>query len=330
VLSTLIKTTALTVLEDRHQLALCSAIELWSDSTTSETSLRRIDLIRDKRAAVRGFFSYTQKLPFDVDSRDVNTWRAKLETRLKAASVYAQISKLSSFYEWLMKDARFEGMAFNNPVKMARPKAPRAYQSDGAKAWSDEQARAMVSLLKGKADSGDLVAKRDYALLLFFLMSGRRRNEVISLAGNNLELRGEILIVRCRVKGSDYIESELRDSAAIAALLDYLQSAGRMHALKTKSPLWTRHDLGGKPGEQLTSHAFDRNLKMYAREAGLPRVHIHQLRHMFARIVSEELSSITETQDALGHKHASTTRVYVPRITVKKDKVSGKLQIDWE
>jgi hypothetical protein len=82
-------------------------------------------LIRDKRAAVKGFFINIQKLPLEVDPRDVNTWRAELEKRLKPASVYAQISKVSSFYEWLMKDARFEGMAFNNPVQMARPKAPR-------------------------------------------------------------------------------------------------------------------------------------------------------------------------------------------------------------
>ena len=131
--------------------------------------------------------------------------------------------------------------------------------------------------------------------------------------------------MRCQVKGSDYVEFEMRDASVIAALRHYLEASGRMHVLKTKSPLWTRHDLGGKPGEQLTSHAFDRNLKMYAKEAGLPPVHIHQLRHTFARIVSEESGSIVETQDALGHKNASTSRVYGQRVNVKKDKSSGKV-----
>jgi hypothetical protein len=103
--------TALASPEDSYQLALRSAIELWSDSTTAETSLRRADLNGDKRTAIKAFFSQIQKLPFDLDSRDVNTWRVELEKRLKPASVYAQISRLSSFYELLMKDARFEGMA---------------------------------------------------------------------------------------------------------------------------------------------------------------------------------------------------------------------------
>jgi len=45
-----------------------------------------------------------------------------------------------------------------------------------------------------------------------------------------------------------------------------------------------------------------------------------QTRHTFARWVSESTGSIIETQDALGHKHAATTRVYVQRVAVKKDK----------
>ena len=72
-----------------------------------------------------------------------------------------------------MKEERFAGLAFNNPVRLARPKAPRLSQNENAKAWSDDQARAMVSLLRSKAEDGGLVAKRDYALLLFCLMSGR-------------------------------------------------------------------------------------------------------------------------------------------------------------
>ena len=43
---------------------------------------------------------------------------------------------------------------------------------------------------------------------------------------------------------------------------------------------------------------------------------------VFARWVSESRGSIIETQDALGHRHAATTGVYVQRVTVKKDKHS--------
>ena len=113
--------------------------------------------------------------------------------------------------------------------------------------------------------------------------------------------------------------------AARAALTDYLSAAGRLRALKTDMPLWTRHDRAGKPGAASTSHAFARNLKLYGREVGLGNVHVHQTRHTYARMVAEETGSITETQDALGHRYASTTKVYVQRIVVKRDKHSERI-----
>jgi integrase len=47
---------------------------------------------------------------------------------------------------------------------------------------------------------------------------------------------------------------------------------------------------------------FSKNLKAYARDAGIEKIHIHQTRHTFARIISEETGSIVETQDALGQE----------------------------
>jgi integrase len=41
--------------------------------------------------------------------------------------------------------------------------------------------------------------------------------------------------------------------------------------------------------------------------------------------VAEDSGSITETQDALGHRNAATTRVYVQRIAVKRDKHSERI-----
>lgn len=96
-----------------------------------------------------------------------------------------------------------------------------------------------------------------------------------------------------------------------------------MDALAEDKPLWTRHDRAGRAGASLSSHAFAKNLKGYAETAGLKNaVHIHQTRHTFARIVAEDTGSMIETQDALGHRNLATTRVYVNRIAVKKDKHS--------
>ena len=95
--------------------------------------------------------------------------------------------------------------------------------------------------------------------------------------------------------------------------------------MSTDRPLWTRHDRAGKPGAPLSSRSFAENLKVYGVEAGIEQLHIHQTRHTYARIVAEETGSFSDTQEALDHENAATTRVYVQRITVKADKHSRKI-----
>jgi integrase len=80
----------------------------------------------------------------------------------------------------------------------------------------------------------------------------------------------------------------VRDLETKAELLDYLTAAKRLHVLKTDAPVWTRHDHPKFAGEPFTSHAFARNLKLYAWEAGMDYVHLHQTRHTYGRIVAEE------------------------------------------
>ncbi len=61
----------------------------------------------------------------------------------------------------------------------------------------------------------------------------------------------------------------------------------------------TPTERAGKRGTPLLSHDFAQNLKGYAREAGIDRIHLHQLRHSFARIVAEESGSIMETRGSV-------------------------------
>jgi len=73
---------------------------------------------------------------------------------------------------------------------------------------------------------------------------------------------------------------------------------------------------------QLIGHAFAKWVKVYTRWAGIGDVHLYQTSHTFARWVSESTRSIIETQDALGHKHAATTRIYVQRVAVQSSSSS--------
>jgi len=323
---------SLVVRENALTLALRNAIHLWANATTDTATVRRQDLLRDKEHAIIAFFKFSDKHPAAVLPVDVKAWQDSLEAQhLAPATVYGRVSRLSSFYGWVMRDSSLGQQIKTNPVLLARPKAPKAYQTESAKSLDDNQLRILLSIVRAKAETGDIVGKRDLALLLFFVVTGMRRSEVIHLRGKDVDVKfdvetnREFLITRNKVKGGDYIGREVRDESVKTALFDYLKSCQRMNALKTNSPLWTRHDYAGKPGAPLSSHAFVKNLKRYAREAGIAEIHLHQMRHTYARIVAEETGSITETQDALGHKNLATTRVYVQRIAIKRDKHSERI-----
>jgi integrase len=323
--------TALVPLERDTQAALRRALRLWAESSTAPSTERREEIQGYKQRVVSSFFSFIGKHPGEISALDVEAWRNWLTNDkpnglgLRPNTVYARICFLSSFFEWALRDPSLREHLRNNPARLALPKAPKAYQTESVKAWTDEELQAIVDVVSGKAAQGDLVGKRDYALLLFYLTTGMRRQEVICLRGGQVKLDEDTITLTGKVKGGDYVGREVRGPLLREALLDYLASSGRSEALKTDSPLWTRHDRAGRPGAALSSHSFVKNLKRYAKEAGVGDVHLHQTRHSFARIVAEETGSLTDTQDALGHRNASTTRVYVQRIAVKRDKHSGRI-----
>ena len=320
--------TALVPAQMDLQVALRGAVSLWASATTSESE-RRADLLRDKQRIVLSFFRHADKLPSEVEPADVQEWLRELEGKgISAGTTYQHACLLSSFYSWAMKDTEVGQYIRRNPARLARPKAPKPYQTESVKALSDEEVGALVSAVRGRARQGDVVGKRDYALLLLYLATGLRRQEAISLRGRDVHL-GETLVLAYRAKGGDYRSREVREPQVGEALTDYLSAAGRLHVLKTDAPLWTRHDRAGMPGEALTSHCFVKNLKKYAKEAGLEGFHLHRTRHTFARIVSEVTGDITATQNALDHQNRSTTRVYVQRIAVKRDLFSEEISKRW-
>lgn len=304
-------------------LAIRNAVVFWAEATTRAEVYDRKDKLKDKVQVVTGFFAFTDKHPADVTPADVIAWRSHLESqRQTQATVYTRISRISSFYKWLMSDPQLGAQIKFNPAAPARPCCPRPYQSDSVKDLTDEEMNSLLTTVKELANGDSIVARRDYALLLLYFLTGMRRNEVISLRGTDLELSEAGMVIKYRRKGGKYMKRAVNDPMVQEALLDYLNSSGRENVLGSERPLWTRHDRAGKPGAPLTSRSFAENLKSYASKVGIEKINVHKTRHTFARIVAEETGSYLETQEALDHENAATTRIYVERITVKADKHS--------
>jgi integrase len=243
------------------EAALRNAFALWAERNTRTETLARAERLKDKVSAVTSFFDFAGKHPGDVTHEDVSRWRAEMERRgLKPATVYARVSRLSAFYHWLMSDPRLSHFIGSNPAAQARPRYPHPYQSESTKALSDDEMNALLGVVRRLADSGSVVGKRDYALLLFYFLTGLRRSEVIGLRGNDLEIRDGSLIIKYRRKGGKFTAREVSDPSVLEALSQYLTAAGRGNVIGSERPLWTRHDRAGKSGAPLTSRAFVENL----------------------------------------------------------------------
>jgi integrase len=87
---------------------------------------------------------------------------------------------------------------------------------------------SLLDVVRGLAGLGSVVGKRDYALLIFYLLTGLRRSEVIGLRGKDLEFKEGALVIKYRRKGGKFTAREVSDPVTYDALKDYLEAAGRM------------------------------------------------------------------------------------------------------
>lgn len=113
---------------------------------------------------------------------------------------------------------------------------------------------ALVRVVKARAEQAEISAKHDLALLLWYLMTGMRKEEVIALQGKDIYLKVDRIIVRGKVKGWTYVGREIIDPNLNSAIVDYLRSSG-------DASLWMRYHRAGKTEEQLISHLFVVNPK---------------------------------------------------------------------
>jgi len=300
---------------------LRASIALWARAKTDPASRRSEGLQRDKAIAVGSFLAFCGRFPADVTPAHVAAWRAELERRqLAPGTVYKMIAAISSFFKWA---AAIPGSGvYQNPVESVRPRAPKAY-GKATRAIPREDVAKILWRIASEIDGGSVQAARDFAITLMLLESPLRRAEVIGLTGADVQTNNGGLVIRARRKGGDYESVRIDAPEVKAALLRYLQMSGR--ELGPDAPLWTRHDRAGEPGAPLSSHAYAKNLKGYARRAGVqPKtVHVHGLRHLRAQVIHETTGAIRDVQEALGHASDRTTRVYVHTIATKPDRHAG-------
>jgi len=253
------------------------------------------------------FFADLGKTPDRVKPADVLAWVhgiGKSGRTPSSTTVGARIARLSSFYRFLIR----MGLVVANPCDAVE--RPRAVQSV-ARGYGADEVRRLLAVVP------DTVAgRRDRALLLTFILTGRRRSEVIGLTAGDIGVEGDTAFYAYRGKGGKRGRREL-PRPAYEALCATLADAGlSLGSADKDASLWQ----AGAGPRGVTGSTFYARFRRYLAAAGLAPTGIHVLRHSAAKLRRDAGESIEEVSAFLDHSSLAVTTVYLRRLEGVEDR----------
>jgi integrase/recombinase XerC len=253
------------------------------------------------------FFAERSLTPERVKPADVLGWVhgiGRSGRTPSATTVGARIACLSSFYRFLIR----MGLVVSNPCDAVE--RPRATQSV-ARGYSADEVRRLLAVVP------DTVAgRRDRALLLTFILTGRRRTEVIGLTAGDISVEGETVFYAYRGKGGKRGRREL-PTPAYDALCATLSDCGlELGSMSKEASLW---QAGAGPAG-VTSSTFYSRFRRYLAAAGFAPTGIHVLRHSAAKLRRDAGESIESVSQFLDHSSLAVTSVYLRRLEGVEDR----------
>jgi integrase/recombinase XerC len=221
-----------------------------------------------------------------------------------STTVGARIACLSSYFRFLI---RMNVTSVNPCDALERPKTVPSV----ARGLSADEVRRLLAVVP------DTVAgRRDRALLLFFVLTGRRRSEVIGLTAGDISVEGDTAFYSYRGKGGKRGRREL-PRPAYDALCATLADAGlSLEEMQPTASLWQ----AGADGRGVTSATFYNRFRRYLRAAGLAPTGLHILRHSAAKLRRDAGASIEAVSSFLDHSSLAVTSIYLRRLEGEADR----------
>jgi integrase/recombinase XerC len=246
------------------------------------------------------FFRGLGKTPDQVTPADVLGWAHGIGLSGRPPSsvtVGARIACLSSFYRFLI---RMRLIAANPCDAVERPRS----NPSPARGYSAEEVRRLLA-----AVPDTIVGRRDRAILLTFVLTGRRRTEVIRLTAGDISVEDGVAFYAYKGKGGKRGRRELPRPAheAICATL-----ADRGLELATMAPdesLW-----------RISGGTFYGRFRRYLVAARLAPTGLHVLRHSAAKLRRDAGETIEQVSSFLDHSSLAVTTTYLRRLEGVEDR----------
>src|SRR5487761_2362348 len=258
------------------------------------------------------FFGVVGKTPDAVTSADVMGWaygKGLSGREPSAITIGARVACLSSFYHFLI---RMSILAANPCDALERPKV----QPSPARGYTALDVQKILAVIP------DTVAgRRDRAIVLTLVLTGRRRSEVINLTAGNITVEGETAFYSYRGKGGKRGRRELPRPAFVALLATLADASKSLATMHPEESLWQ----AGSGERGVTSATFYNRLRKYMVAAGLPPTGVHILRHTAAKLRRDAGESIEAVSQFLDHSSLAVTTVYLRRLEGQMDESWGKV-----
>lgn len=319
------------------------AFELWLAGKAKNTQ-------RAYRRAWQDLLAFSGKQPWEMLSGDLQAWAEDLARRqmdsaavrarqrkglrapagctgLSASTVALWLSAVSSFYRYVTTAFLVPSPAGgerplhgHNPALIVRRPDVRGYaRAEYLDSW--ELARLLAAVPRTT-----VAGLRDYALLLGYVLTGRRNAEWRTLRWGDLRARSDRVEYVWSGKGTNEARVEL-PPPVWEALLEFMEGSGRLERIQRDEYVFRA--LGRQAarlpcvqrcrrpeGEPLSAESVNRLLRKYARKAGLDagKLHVHVLRHSAAMLEEQAGSGLAEISRFLGHADPKTTMRYLDHL----------------
>ena len=239
---------------------------------------------------IRQFASHCAKAWREVTMHDIDEFIDQQRQKGRsAATIKRRVVALKIFFDFLAEEA--DDLAWQNPVRNRRHaiKLPKRLPRD----LSNDALERLWSVI-------DKV--RDRAWYVLMLRAGLRVGEVVSLKVDDLlRLPVNDQPAQIRVCGKGQKERMVLLTADAYAVVD----AWRQVRPTSAEPFLFLNERG----QPLRVNGIEWLLRHYGEQAGIS-VTPHQLRHSFARQVTEAGMPISSLSKLLGHEQISTTQIY--------------------
>jgi integrase/recombinase XerC len=253
------------------------------------------------------FFAERSLTPERVKPADVLAWVhgiGKSGRTPSSTTIGARIACLSSYFRFLIR----MGLVLSNPTDAVE--RPRAVQSV-ARGYSADEVRRLLAVVPDT-----IAGRRDRALLLTFILTGRRRTEVIGLRAGDVSIEEETVYYQYVGKGHKTGRRELPRPAYEALCATLADADKELATMEPDESLWQ----AGARAAGVTSSTFYARLQRYMRAAGLPLSGVHVLRHTAAKLRRDAGESIEAVSQFLDHSSLQVTSVYLKRLEGTEDR----------